>query len=162
VDTNNEPSNNADTTKDNNYIIERYKYILSQIHTINENVSKYLTLFQTLTTAIVGGGITVFLNWKKMDVAPELAVAAINGLTILLWLLTAFVFISITVGILSWIDYRNEEVDLLEKTNTPELRQRHKLINFWRWYETYILVFTVVSTSVITFFVETQIIPLIK
>jgi heme/copper-type cytochrome/quinol oxidase subunit 2 len=162
VDTNNEPSNNADTTKDNNYIIERYKYILSQIHTINENVSKYLTLFQTLTTAIVGGGITVFLNWKKMDVAPELAVAAINGLTILLWLLTAFVFISITVGILSWIDYRNEEVDLLEKTNTPELRQRPKLINFWRWYETYILVFTVVSTSVITFFVETQIIPLIK
>ncbi|WP_287604999.1 hypothetical protein [Thiothrix sp.] len=160
--TDNESPNNIGTIKDNSYTIERYKYILNQISTINENVSKYLTLFQTLTTAIVGGGITVFLNWKKMDVAPELAIASINGLTILLWILTAFVFISITVGILSWVDYRNEEVDLLEKTNNPEFRQRPRLINFWRWYETYILVFTVVSVSVITFFVETQIIPLIK
>jgi hypothetical protein len=37
--------------------LERYKYVLKQIHFLNENVNKYL--------AIVGAGAAVFMSWRK-------------------------------------------------------------------------------------------------
>jgi hypothetical protein len=36
--------------------LERYKYILKQSHFFNENIHKYLSLFQVLATALVAAG----------------------------------------------------------------------------------------------------------
>ena len=44
-----------------NFKLERYKYILGQINFLNENLHKYLTLFQTLATAIVSAAVAVFV-----------------------------------------------------------------------------------------------------
>src|SRR6266571_8736901 len=95
--------------------LERYKYILQEIRAINENTHKYLTLFQTLATLVVGGGIGVFIGWKNLNIQAAVAMAGINGLLILFVLLALFVVISIVAGIVSWFDYRNEEVDLLDE-----------------------------------------------
>lgn len=144
------------------YKLEYYKYILGQIQNINSNTYKYLAFFQTLTTVIVGAGIAIFINWEKIGISPEIAQVSMQALLVLLWILTVFVMISIFSGILSWIDYRNEEVDLLEGVLEENFRKRPKVRNFWRWYETYILLLIIVATSGITFFVGSLVIPLIN
>lgn len=142
--------------------LERYKYILQQMQALNENTHRYLTLFQTLATAIVGGGVGLFLTWSNLGIAPELARAGIRGLLGLLVLLMIYVVLSVLAGIFSWMDYRNEEVDLLDQIIGPGFRKRPSLRSLWRWYETYILLFMVVAVLAIYVYVERQIIPLVR
>lgn len=37
----------------NEFALERYRYILQQIHAVNENAHRFLALYQTLATALV-------------------------------------------------------------------------------------------------------------
>src|SRR5258708_14054402 len=66
----------GDIKQNKDYILEfkleRYKYILQEIHSLNENIHKYLTLFQALVTAIIGGGITIFLSRKMLRIYASL------------------------------------------------------------------------------------------
>src|SRR2546429_8410857 len=73
------------------------------------------------------------------------AMAGINGLLILFVLLALFVVISIIAGIVSWFNYRNEEVDLLDEVQVG-FRKRPNLRNFWRWNETYMIGFIIIIT----------------
>ncbi len=142
--------------------LERYKYILQQIHTLNDNVHKYLALFQTLATAIIGGGVGLFVSWKNIHITAEIVKASIQGLLGLLIILTLFVIISIIGGVFSWLDYRKEEVELLNDIVKPGFRKMPTLRNFWRWYETYVILFIMASVFTIAIYIESQIIPLIK
>lgn len=145
----------------NDIHIERYKYILQQIHTLNENIHKYLSLFQVLAVAIVGGGIAVFVSWQKLEISAEIARTSIYGLLGLLVAIGAFVVLSIIAGIASWLDYRQEEIELLTMLNLPELRKLPKLRNFWRWYEFYVLLIIIAVVIGVVTFVQGQVIPLI-
>jgi hypothetical protein len=142
--------------------LERYKYILQEIRSLNENVHRYLALYQTLATAIVAGGIGIFVSWKSLKIDVEIARAAIQGSLVLFILLTFFVIFSTIANIISWFDYRKEEVKLLDKIVKPNFREPPSLRNFWRWSETYILLFMIAIVIVLFFFVEYLIIPLIK
>ena len=51
--------------------VERYKYILQEMRSLNENVHKYLALYQTLATFVVGGGVGVFVGWKSLHLSSE-------------------------------------------------------------------------------------------
>lgn len=144
------------------YKLERYKYILREIHFLNESTHKYLTLFQTLTAAIVGGGIGIFVIWKSLKIDASTARLAIQGSLGLLILVALFVNVSILVNVLSWLDYRREEVDLLNQSIEQNWRRLPQLRNFWRWSETYILLFVSLAVIGIVFYVEYQIIPLVK
>ena len=128
------------------YKLERYKFILQQLHALNENLHKYITLFQTLATAIIAAGAAVFVSWKKLDVTAAVAAAAIEWLLILLALLAFFVVLSIVMGMFSWYDYRREEADLLDAEVGKAFRKRPAWKNLWRWYETYAVVFVVALT----------------
>ena len=138
--------------------VERYKYILQEMRSLNENVHKYLALYETLATFVIGGGVGVFVGWKSLHLSSEVAIAAINGLLFLLLFLALFVIASIVAGIISWFDYRNEEVELLDQIQ-PEFRKKPTLRNFWRWNETYLVCFVIVITIFICVYVETQVIP---
>src|SRR5579864_2679270 len=95
--------------------LERYKYILQQLHTLNENGHKYLALFQTLATFIVGGGTYLFVSWHSLHISPDVARTSMQGLVGMLTLLTIFILSSLLSGIFSWVDYRQEEVKLLDE-----------------------------------------------
>jgi ABC-type phosphate/phosphonate transport system permease subunit len=140
---------------------ERYKYILSEIHSLNENVHKYVTLFQTLGTAVVGTGVAVFVAWNKLEIKPEIARTAIQGVVGLLVILALFTIVSIIAGMFSWLDYRREEVELLSAMVAPDFRKQPKLRNFWRWNETWIIAFIVIIVAGMVWFAERRIIPLI-
>ena len=153
-------SPNKETRSD--FELERYKYILSQIQHLNEGIHKYLSLFQTLTTAIVGGGVALFVKWKEIGISPEIARTAMNSLLWLLITLALFLVFSIVSGMFSWFDYRKEEVELLNRVVGQGFRKAPKLKNAWRWYETYVLIFIIVVVTLISCYVNATIIPMIK
>lgn len=148
--------------KGDDYKLERYKYILQQLHTLNENNHKYLSLYQALATAVIGGGIAVFVGWKELKIDAAAARAGIRGFLGLLVILTLFVCILIVVGIFSWFDYRREEVELLNQEVDSTFRQQPKLGNIWRWSETYLILFVILIMVIIYIFVEWRLIPLIN
>lgn len=142
--------------------LERYKYILQQLHSLNESVHKYLTLFQTLATAIVGVGIAVFVSWKELKIDANIAKLGIQGLFGLLTILTLFVIISIVASIFSWFDYRRDEVKILDEAVKSGYRKLPEWKNCWRWSETYIILFLIISLLVIYWFVYWRLLPLIN
>ena len=153
-------SQKLDLVKD--FYLERYKYILQEIHTLNENIHKYLSLFQTLATALATAGVAVFVGRQQLNLTPDVARTAIQGLLGLLVILAAFVVFSVLAGIFSWFDYRVEEVDLLNRMIGSGFRKPPKKRNFWRWQETHVLVFIIIVVTSIVIFVQSKIIPLIK
>lgn len=142
--------------------LERYRFILEEIRMLNENIHKYLTLFQTLATAIIGGGIWILFTWKSLHMDFNAAKIAIQGAVGLLILLDLFVTISVIAIVLSWFDYRKEEVELVKEIAGPDFRKPPTLRNFWRWSETYVLLFINLSVIAVVLYVEYWIIPLIK
>jgi hypothetical protein len=141
--------------------LKRYEFILQEIRALNENIHKYLTLFQTLITAIVGGGVALFVSWKELKINVEIARVGIQGLLGLMVILTQFVIILIIIGMISWFDYRKDEVKLLNEVIGPKYRQPPKIGNLWRWHETWLIIFLMSMMITIYWFTQSQVLPLI-
>lgn len=141
--------------------LERYKFILQEIRFLNENTHKYLTLFQTLATAIIGGGVALFAAWKNLKLTPEIARVGIESLLALFILLSIFVIFLILAGIFSWFDYRREECELLDKAVEPGFRKPPAANNFWRWQETQFILFVGIVAIAVVVYVRCWVLPLI-
>lgn len=142
--------------------LERYKYILQQIHTTNENVYRFVAIYQTLATTIAGVGLALFVGYANWGIAPG---TARSGLLALMWLETlvaAFSMLLIVVGIISWFDYRKEECELTDEFGRPGFRKPPQVRAFVRWYETYILIFIAGSTLFMWIYTVALLIPAIK
>lgn len=142
--------------------VERYKFILQEIHTLNENFHKYLILFQTLLTGILSGGVVIFTSWQNLAIPPEVVKLSIQSLLGVMIVLTLFVVTTIIVGVISWFDYRNEEVDLLDAMVGKGFRKKPSVSNIWRWHETYLIIFILVIVVSIYFYVRLIMLPAIK
>lgn len=133
------------STVQREFALERYRYILQQIHTVNENAHRFLAIYQTLATSLAGGALALFVGYRKWQIAPETARGGVVGLLILVTVVAAFTATLIVVGAISWIDYRNEECDITDEIVAPGFRKRPRSNNFLRWYETYVLLFIFIS-----------------
>ncbi|MGX1675184.1 hypothetical protein [Streptomyces sp. NPDC055400] len=127
------------------FALERYRYVLQQIHTVNENAHRFLALYQTLATALVSAALVLFVGYRKWGLDPATARGGVIGLLVLVTLVAAFTALLITVGALAWLDYRNEECDITDELIGSNFRKRPRPGNFLRWYETYVVLFILVS-----------------
>jgi hypothetical protein len=141
------------------FVIERYKYILQQIHAINENVYRFLALFQTVSTALVTATLALFVGHNKWGIPPDVAHAGVVGLLLLITVSAAFVVLLIIVGIASWIDYRREECELANRFFLSDFRTPPRLRNCLRWYETYIALFIIIVTSFLWILAAVYLLP---
>ncbi|GIG91665.1 hypothetical protein ACFQ3X_37410 [Plantactinospora endophytica] len=142
--------------------LERYRYILQQIQAANENVHRFLGIYQALATTLVGAALAIFVGHRDWGVPPATARA---GIIALLWLVTvvaAFTVLVVIVGVLTWLDYRNEECQLLSDVLHPDFRAPPTLGNFYRWYETYIVAFIVVTVAAMWWCALELVIPAIQ
>ena len=80
--------------------IERYKYILQQLHSLNENAYRLLGIYQSLSTLLAGAGIALFVGYRKWGISAELAKSGLTGLAVLLTIVGSFTILLIIVGIL--------------------------------------------------------------
>src|SRR2546421_9327818 len=83
--------------------LERYKYILQQLNAANENVYRFLAIYQTLATTIAGAALALFVGYRKRGIDPGTARAGVVGLMCLVTLVAAFTILLILVGILTWL-----------------------------------------------------------
>ncbi|GHI95709.1 hypothetical protein [Streptomyces olivaceus] len=146
----------------NEFALERYRYILQQIHTINENAYRFLAIYQTLATTLTGVALTLFVGYREWDIEPAAARDGVIGLLTLATVVAAFTITQITVGALSWIDYRNEECDITDEFVAPGFRKKPRPGNLIRWYETYMLAFVIISIVSMWLLAATLILPAIK
>jgi hypothetical protein len=137
----------APVTREDDFALERYKYILNQIHAINENVYRFLAVYQTLAVTIVGGGLALFVGYRKWNIATSVARTGIVGLIWLVTIVAAFTVLLIVMGVINWWDYRKEECELTDKAVRPGFREPPRVHNLFRWYETYIVLFIAGSVA---------------
>lgn len=130
-------------------VIERYRYILRQVELLNESSHRFLRIYQTLATALVGAALALYVGYDGWGISPTTARVGIIGLFGLVTLVAMFTGATIIAGILSWIDYRNEECDLLDRFLEPGFRSRPDLRNLPRWYEVYVVAFIALSILVL-------------
>ena len=143
----------------NDFDLERYKFILQQIHTTNENVQKFLGIFQGVATTLLTAGIGLFVGYRKWNLTPSIAETGIEAVMWLVTLTSAFTILMVLAGLFSWFDYRKEECLLLERCVGPGARDLPRLKNFWRWYETYIIMFIVAAAGFLWFYVHAVVLP---
>ncbi len=127
--------------------VERYKFLLQQLHTVNENVYRFLAIYQTLATVLVGAALTLFVRWDEWKIERGIAQIGIVSILLLVTVIAAFTVLLIVIGVFTWLDYRREECALTEEAVRPGYRKAPEPRNFWRWYETYILLFIVGSVG---------------
>jgi hypothetical protein len=146
----------------NELALERYRYILQQIHSINENSYRFLAIYQTLATALVGAALALFVGYQKWGVAPATARGGVVGLLVLTTMVAAFTVTLIVVGAFAWLDYRNEECDITDEMVRPGFRKRPRPGNLLRWYETYLVLFVSFSVVVMWMLAALFVLPEIK
>ncbi|WP_432079960.1 hypothetical protein [Streptomyces sp. WAC 04229] len=140
------PDTAADTaTVRNEFALERYRYVLQQIQAVDENAHRFLAIYQTLATALVTAALALFVGYRKWELAAATARGGVIGLLTLTTVVAAFTGTLIVVGTLAWLDYRNEECDITDEIVGPGFRKRPRPGNFLRWYETYVVLFILVS-----------------
>ena len=149
-------------TNNTEFALERYKYILQQLHSVNENVHKFLGIFQVLTTSLAGGAVAVTLGYKKWGVSPAVAQASVQAVMWLITLVTTFTVMLIIAGMFTWMDYRKEECELLKSHSNQVTRSAPSWGNFWRWYETYVLAFMVSACLLLWLLGSLLLVPAIK
>lgn len=142
------PRSATETTAAHEFALERYKYILQQIHTVNENLYRFLAIYQTIATALVGAALALFVGYRQWGLADSTARDGVIGLLLLTTVVAVFTCVLIVIGGLAWIDYRNEECDLTDSAVRPGFRARPRTRNYLRWYETYVLLFILLSIVV--------------
>ncbi|WP_437018698.1 hypothetical protein [Streptomyces sp. enrichment culture] len=154
-----EPSRPPVDSERRDFILERYRYILQQIHAVNENAYRFLAIYQTIATGLVGATLALFVGYRKWGISPSAARGGVIGLITLTTVVAAFTITLIIIGIFSWIDYRNEECDITDEMISPGFRKRPNRRNFFRWYETYFALFILFSVVTMWSLVEIFLIP---
>lgn len=142
--------------------VERYKYVLQQLHTVNENVYRFLAIYQTIATVLVGAVLTLFVRYRDWHVRPHEARIGVVALLLLVSVVAAFTVLLIIIGMVAWLDYRREECEITDVAVRPGYRRRPDLGNVWRWYETYIIAFIVVSMGLMWLGAILILVPAIK
>lgn len=135
----------------NDFALERYRFILQQIQAVNENAHRFLAIYQTLATSLVGAALALYVGYRRWGISADVARGGVIGLLILATLVAGFTITLITVGALAWLDYRNEECDITDEIVGVGFRKRPRASNLLRWYETYVLLF--IFTSIITMWI---------
>lgn len=149
-------------SKEQEFQLERYKYILQQIHTVNENAYRFLAIYQTLAVTLVSGGVALFVGYRKWNIPASVARSGVIGLMGLLTVVAVFTGMLITIGVLSWLDYRREECELTDVVIRPGFREPPNRRHFMRWYETYMLMFIAASIAFLWVYVSAFVIPAMK
>lgn len=129
--------------------LEYYKYLLQEIEATNQNVHKYVALYQTLGTALGTAALVLLVSYQKWNIPADIVRGAVTGLLTIITFVAAFACLLVIAGMISWFDFRKEECRLLEDHFGTNFRQPPQFRNFWRWTETYILLFIVTSIGLV-------------
>ena len=115
--------------------VERYKYITSKIRDLDNAFEKNMVSSGKYITAIFGFLTAAVYAAKTSKITDETLVLAMN-ISSAMAIFICLLFIAITIsGILSWIDYRKEEIEFFTHVEINIGRKPPNIANFYRWNE---------------------------
>ncbi|MGR5240326.1 hypothetical protein ACPV36_05480 [Photobacterium damselae] len=131
--------------EDHSFVItERYKFILDKIKFLDSqyhqnlllNIKILILLFGFVSAAIVA------VNESKIEISTLIFSIKTAGIIILFS--SIYFFLNTIVIMISWFDYRYEEVELLNKIGCDINRTLPKMTSIYRWSEFYYILFLIV------------------
>lgn len=142
--------------------VERLKFILQQIDQLNRGVDKHIATFQVVFTGIVTAVASIYVGASKLGIEKDVAAKAMAAMVGVSALVSAFMLMLLVSGVCAWLEYRNDEADILDEMVRPGYRRRPSVVNFWRWHETYFALLVVCAPVGLAFFVTYYLIPSLK
>ncbi len=124
------------------FLLERYKYILSRKTYLNGKTFKIVTYYQVLLLATGSA-------FYAINTSPEIYNSCkiySNGLMGLLFLVTFFLISILIGGILSWVNIRKDEDELL-RLACGIGKNKIAIKDIFTWYEFYICIAMFIITS---------------
>lgn len=122
--------------------LERYKFILAEMGRLNENSHRHTKYFLAIFPALSSIALALKANPGAIVFGKEIAPIVSLGLMQVITMASIFGLVSVASDIASWIDYRREEVRLITSMGGT-FRSDPKISKFWKWYETYLIVFLI-------------------
>lgn len=120
--------------------LEHYKFILLKIQHLDESLYKNIGFVSKFITTIFSFTIASILLQKADKISPELLNFSLKFTSfIIMFICITFILITIAI-VLSWFDYRNEEIALMNKMEIDIGRKSPTFKNIHRWTETWFLI----------------------
>lgn len=127
--------------------IERYKFVLLELARLSENTHKHTRYLLAIFPAFASAVIALKFGDKGLESNTKLFFSHIAiGFLCVFTLASLFIVASVLADIASWIDYRKEEVALVNMMG-GDFRKVPEIKNFWRWYETYLITFVAIFVT---------------
>ncbi len=130
-----------------NFKLEKYKYILARKQSLNEATFKITAIYQVAIAALGLAQYNVMAMLKVSSITLDVASLSSLCLIVMLAILTVLIVALLIGGILAWLKYRYDESEI-EREVFGVSRPSVKLASILTWYETYIIL-----TVVLVFFV---------
>jgi len=119
--------------------VEHYKFLLIKIQHLDEALYKNISFSSKFIMGVFSFIITVIMAVKAKTIPLETLPIAIKSASYLtIFICITFILITFSI-ILSWRDYRQEEVALLNKLTIDIGRKLPTYKNLYRWTETWFL-----------------------
>ena len=140
------------------FILERYRYVLSQKQHLNSASLQILTVYQTGLAVVVSGQFGILAaTGSSLDVG--LARAGSIALLFLMYIISIFSLLLLMSGISAWLSYREEEAEIERQILTVS-RRHPRWQDAVSWFETYfglaIILIAAAYTAVCIFWVLPQ------
>ncbi|HEQ1859307.1 TPA: hypothetical protein VEO38_002875 [Providencia alcalifaciens] len=134
--------------------IERYKFILEKIKFLDKQIHVNLNITITVFTSLITLLVLSIVAMKENKIGLNNFIFSVRTISFIAFIFSLYMVFSSIAIIRSWFDYRNEESDFLDKISCDIARKKPKKRNFFRWSETYfiIFIFLFLILSLIIFF----------
>jgi hypothetical protein len=133
--------------------VERYKYILSKLLFLDDSIYKNISSFSKIFISIITAqGVAIFTNLKSESDIVSDTFRFITSVTPYLVIILCIFYLFLTLAnLLSWFNYRDEEVELLEKLNIDLDRKKPSWTSWYRWSETWFIIFMLCTIFTVNF-----------
>jgi hypothetical protein len=143
------------TTIQENYLIEKYKYILSRKGQLNEATFKIVSLYQIVVFAFAISFFKIYSSYKDGILTLDVGYFFCLALIVLFVAFNILILALLTGGVFAWLKYRRDENEiqsLIYGTTRSDIRFK----NIFAWYEFYIILFiiAVCISPVIYFYIN--------
>lgn len=130
---------------------ERFKYILSQKEALNANTFAILRLYQVVAIGTFAAGYVILKDAHAGAMTGDLLLISFTSLYVAFMVCNIITLLSLGSGMLSWAAYKREECEVLTRSGITSV-EPIRLRNFYRWYETYVIILLLLVCAVSTVF----------
>lgn len=96
-------------------------------------------------TTLVAGQVILFIDYRGWHIPAQTTRIGLQTIFLVELAVACFTILMLIMGTLNWLDYRREEVELTDAVVGRGFRRLPQVRNWYRWYESYVILFVALS-----------------